>query len=257
MATVTPLKHRSVQDEVAPGEWRARVDLAAVYRLIAHFGWDDLINTHCSARVPGPDRHFLLNPFGLMFDEITASSLVKIDVDGNKVADSPYEVIPAGFTIHSAIHMAREDAHCVIHTHTIPGMAVSAQADGLLPLTQKALAFHGRLGYHDYEGIADDLDERQRLAGSLGPHRALILRNHGLMTCGRTMAEAFVIMRRLEHACQAQIAAQSGGAALVTPSAETCEHTARQFEASNEPAGVREWPALLRMLDRIDPSYAH
>ena len=164
----------SVRDQVSPEEWELRVDLAACYRLVALYGWDDGIFTHNSARVPGPEHHFLLNPYGFMFEEITASSLVKIDLDGNRVMDGPHGVIKAGFTIHSAVHMGRQDALCVMHTHTAAGMAVSAQKDGLLMLNQKSMAFHNRVGYHDFEGIADNLDERERLARDLGDHQALV-----------------------------------------------------------------------------------
>lgn len=245
----------SVREKVSTGEWRVRVDLAACYRLVAHFGWDDGLATHNSVRVPGTDDQFLINPYGLMFDEVTASSLVKVDMDGNTVLESPWGVNNAGFTIHSAVYMARPDAGAVIHTHTVAGMAVSAQRDGLLPLTQKSLRFYDRTAYHEYEGLALDLDERQRIAASLGAHKALILRNHGLLAVGATVREAFIVMRGLEFACQAQIAAQSGGAPLVTPPPEVCEHTARQFEANSDPGG-RDWPAFLRLLDRLDPSYA-
>lgn len=248
----------SLQHQVRPEEWQLRVDLAAAYRLIAHFGWDDLLFTHNSVRVPGPEHHFLINPFGLRFDEITASSLVKIDLDGNKVLPSAHDIIKAGFTIHSAIHMNRDDAQCVMHTHTTAGMAVAAQKHGLLMLSQKSMAFHDRLGYHDYEGVADDLDERERLARDLGPHRACILRNHGLLTVGETVAQAFFTMRRLQHACEVQLAALAGGAEVTVPSDEVCEHAARQLEANSDPQGrsVRYgWEALTRMLDDTDASY--
>lgn len=249
----------SLEGRVAPEEWQLRVDLAAAYRLIARFGWDDLLFTHSSARVSGPEHHFLINPFGLRFDEITASSLVKIDLDGEKVLPSAYEVIKPAFTIHSAIHMSREDAICVIHTHTTAGMAVAAQKHGLLMLNQKSMAFHDRLGYHDYEGVADDLDERERLARDLGPHRACILRNHGLLTCGASVAQAFLTMRRLQHACELQLAALAGGAEIVVPSDETCEHTARQLDksgAADSTATRSNWAALRRLLDDEDPGYA-
>jgi ribulose-5-phosphate 4-epimerase/fuculose-1-phosphate aldolase len=255
MDTTASAAAESVRDKVSAEEWQARVDLAACYRLVAHFGWDDGLATHNSVRVPGAEDHFLLNPRGLMFTEVTASNLVKVDLDGNRVMDTPYEVNGAGFIIHSAVHMARADAKCVMHTHTVAGMAVSAQRDGLLPLNQKSMRFYGRVGYHDYEGLADDLDERQRIVADLGAHGALILRNHGLLTVGKTVAGAFVVMRGLQLACEAQIAAQSGSAPLVTPPPEVCEHAARQFEANSEP-GARDWPALLRLLDRLDPSYA-
>ena len=255
MANVSALRTESVRDRVSEEEWAVRVDLAALYRLVTHFGWDDLIFTHHSARVPGPEDHFLINPFGLMFDEITASSLLKIDVDGKVVMESEYSYLDAGFAIHSAVHMARPDLTCVMHTHTVAGMAVAAQADGLLSINQKSMPFHRRIGYHDYEGIAGDLDERQRIAANMGTHKVVILRNHGLLAAGESVAEAFMIMRTLEEACKAQIAAQAGGGELVFPSDEVCEHTARQFEKFM-PLGGTVWTALRRMLDRQDPTYA-
>lgn len=247
----------SLRDQVSREEWQLRVDLAAAYRLIARFGWDDLLYTHSSARVPGPEHHFLINPFGLRFDEITASSLVKIDLDGNKVIPSPHEYIYAGFTIHSAVHMSREDALCVMHTHTTAGMAVSAQKHGLLMLNQKSMAFYNRLAYHDYEGIAEDLDERERLARDLGPHDACILRNHGLLTCGETVGQTFLLMRRLQHACEVQLAALAGGTEVIVPPPEVCEHAARQMAAGGaDSRAVRySWDALKRVLDAEDPSY--
>ena len=188
-----------------------RVDLAACYRLIAHYDMDDLFATHISARVPGPEEHFLLNPYGLLYTQITASNLVKVDLDGNIVGDTEYSINPAGFVIHSAVHAARPDAKCVLHTHTVAGMAVASLEEGLLPLTQKSMRFYNRIGYHDYEGVADDLDERTRLVASLGKHNALILRNHGLLTCGKTVAQAFLLMRNLEKSCKTQLAAMSIG----------------------------------------------
>jgi ribulose-5-phosphate 4-epimerase/fuculose-1-phosphate aldolase len=253
-------------------EWRLRRELAACYRLIAHFRMTDLIFTHISLRIPGPDHHFLINPYGLMFDEITASNLVKIDLDGNPVEPSPYPVNPAGFVIHSAIHGARDDAHCVLHTHTKAGCAVAAQKDGLLPLNQISLEFYGNTAYHDYEGIALDLDERERLVKDLGDKPVMILRNHGLLTVGRDAQQAFLRMYYLEKACEIQLAAQAVGTALVLPPKEVCEHTERQFNAptpTRKPAAQKSadgvlsdpdgydlsWAALLRLLDRIDPSY--
>lgn len=259
MSNVHALEWPSVKDRVSEEEWQMRVDLAACYRLVAHFGWDDLLFTHNSARVPGGDHHFLINPFGLRFDEITASSLIKIDCDGKKLMDSPFDYIEAGFTIHSAIHMNREDAVCVMHTHTQEGMAVSAQKDGLLMLNQKSLAFYNRIAYHEYEGVADDLDERDRLAADLGDLNAMILRNHGLMTVGPTIAHTFLLHRRLNEACELQLKAMSGGAELTIPSGQMCEHTARQFErayASGKSAEV-QWAALLRLLDDVSPDYAN
>jgi ribulose-5-phosphate 4-epimerase/fuculose-1-phosphate aldolase len=235
-------------------ERQMRIDLAACYRLIAHYDMDDLFATHISARVPGPEEHFLLNPYGLLYTQITASNLVKVDLDGSIVQDTEYSINPAGFVIHSAIHAARPDARCVIHTHTVAGMAVSVLEEGLLPLTQKSMRFYNRIGYHDYEGVADDLDERSRLVASLGQHNALILRNHGLLTCGGTVARAFFLMRNLEKSCKAQIAAMSTGAKLIKLSPNLMEHAANQFECGVD-GRANGWPALLTMLDGIDPSY--
>jgi ribulose-5-phosphate 4-epimerase/fuculose-1-phosphate aldolase len=250
--SVTRIGERSRWSEA---EWGTRVQLAACYRLVARYRMTDHIYTHISARVPGTTDQFLLNPYGLMFDEITASSLVKIDLEGRKIEDSPYGVNAAGFTIHSAIHGARHDVACVLHTHTRAGMAVASQKQGLLPLNQIALQFHNRLAYHDYEGIALDLEERPRLVQSLGDRRALVLRNHGLLTAGRTIPEAFSLMFYLERACEIQIAALAGGSALIIPPAEVCEKTARQYEEDGEPLGDQEWAAHIRALDREDGSY--
>ncbi|MBU0726619.1 MAG: class II aldolase/adducin family protein [Alphaproteobacteria bacterium] len=253
--TVTPLKQRSVREQVSAEEWAARVDLAACYRLVARMGWTDLIYTHISARVPGPEHHFLINPYGLMFDEVTASNLVKVDLDGQIVMETPYSFNPAGFTIHSAVHAAREDALCVLHTHTAAGMAVAAQVKGLLPISQHAMRFHDRISYHDYEGIALDLDERERLVGDLGTTYAMILRNHGLLTCGRSVAEAFTIMFYLQKACEAQVAALAGGGELKLVPDDVAEHAAQQFERGGEKSSNRPWQALLRTLEREDTSY--
>ena len=237
-------------------EWETRVQLAACYRLVARYRMTDLIYTHISARVPGAGDQFLLNPFGLMFEEVTASNLVKIDLEGRIVEESPYRVNAAGFTIHSAIHAARHDVLCVLHTHTRAGMAVSCQAQGLLPLNQISMQYYSRLAYHDYEGIALDHDERPRLVRDLGDKRSMILRNHGLLTAGRTIPEAFSLMFYLERACEIQIAALAGGAELVIPPPEVCEKAARQSEEENGgPIGDREWAAHIRMLDREDQSY--
>ncbi len=246
---------------IAPEEWAVRVDLAACYRLIAHFGWDDLILTHNSARVPGRSDQFLINPMGLMFDEITASNLIKIDLDGNRVEPSEYEPNYAGFVIHSAIYMGRPDVACVIHTHTEADIAVGALEEGLLPLSQWAMRFYNRLGYHDYEGVSLDLDERQRLQQSIGQHPVLVLRNHGLLATGRNVAEAFSYTYHFERSAAAQLkiqAAAAAGGRIVTPPAETCERQSALFaNYGNTPrlGGQREWPALLRLCDRLDPSY--
>jgi ribulose-5-phosphate 4-epimerase/fuculose-1-phosphate aldolase len=251
----SPLAMTSASKE-APDEWRTRVDLAACYRLLAHFRMTDLTYTHISARVPGADERFLLNAFGLLFEEVTASSLVTVNAAGAVLHDATgLGINPAGFVIHSAVHAARPDINCVLHTHTMAGMAVAAQEEGLLPLTQHAMRFHGRLGYHEYEGIALDQAERQRLARDLGPHSALILRNHGLLTCGSSIAEAFNLMYYLERACQAQVGALAGGRPLHMPSAEAMNMTARIFADAAGPAMSNDWRALLRMLDRIDASY--
>lgn len=249
----------SLEGKVSREEWRLRVDLAAVYRLIAIYGWDDLIFTHVSARVPGPEHHFLINPYGLLFHEITASSLVKIDVDGNKLEESPYPVNPAGFTIHSALHMCREDALCIIHLHTVDGVAVASQADGLLPLDQHAMMIAGDLAYHDYEGIALDLEERRRLEADIGREKHLmILRNHGTLAFGRTCADAFVRMYFLEKACSIQVRAQAGGAGIRWPDSSVIEKTAvTAAMAFDGLIGGLSWPALLRKLNRCDPNYRH
>ncbi len=243
---------------MAPGEWEARVDLAAAYRLVALYGWDDLIFTHLSARVPGPEHHFLINPYDMMFEEITASSLVKIDVDGQPVGASAHPVNPAGFTIHSAIHMARDDAQAVMHLHTPHGQAVSAMACGLLPHTQTAMIASHDVAYHEYEGIATDLEERERLVADLGPRHAMILRNHGTLTVGDSVASCFLRLYFLERACEAQVLMlAAGGDGLHTPPQGVEDKVARQ----SPPAGVGmlarglAWPALLRKLDRIDRSY--
>lgn len=249
---------QSLEGKVSEEEWKLRVDLAATYRLIALHGWDDMIFTHISARVPGPEHHFLINPYGLLFEEITASSLVKIDVDGHKVQESPYPVNPAGFTIHSALHMNRDDAHCIIHVHTDDGVAVSAQADGLLPLDQHAMMIAGDLAYHDYEGVALDLDERERLVHDIGNKNAMILRNHGTLTIGKNCPDAFLRMYYLERACTMQVRALSGGVKSNIPNQGVPEKTANQGAmAFDGLVGALAWPALLRKLDRIDPSYKH
>src|SRR5881275_3425589 len=249
-------KVANVPDQLSDAEWQARLDLAAAYRLVALCGWDDLIFTHISARVPGADHHFLLNPYGMMFDEITASSLVKVDPDGKKVLDSPYFINPAGFTIHSAVHAAREDALCVMHLHTDYGIAVSAQKHGLLPISQQAMFALSSLAYHEYEGLALDEEEKPRLVADLGDKKFMILRNHGLLTLGRTAAEAFLGMFLLERACKIQILAQSGGGELVKIPNDIIDRVASQMSAVTVGQGASlTWPGLLRKLDRIDPSY--
>jgi ribulose-5-phosphate 4-epimerase/fuculose-1-phosphate aldolase len=249
-------KTTSVRELVSSEEWQARVDLAAAYRLVAHYGWDDLIFTHISVRVPGPEHHFLINPYGMLFDEISASSLVKVGLDGKVMMDTPYFINPAGFTIHSAVHAAREDALCVMHLHTESGIAVSAQKGGLLPISQPSLICLTSLAYHDYEGLALDEDEKPRLVADLGTKTYLILRNHGLLTVGRTPADAFLAMFTLERACRIQILAQSGGGGLVLVREPIITRVSGQLEAVTVGLGAQlAWPGLLRKLDRIDPSY--
>src|SRR5258705_1217997 len=256
MSVANPKSSLNVRDQVSKDEWDARVNLAAAYRLVALYGWDDLVFTHISARVPGPEHHFLINPYGMMFDEITASSLVKVDLNGNIVMPSPYHINPAGFIIHSAVHAAREDALCVIHLHTDYGIAVSAQQDGLLPISQQALFAMSSLAYHDYEGLALNEEEKPRLVADLGSKTFLILRNHGLLTVGQTVADAFLSMFLLERACKIQILAQSGGAKLVPVPDDILDRVPAQVAMVTHGGGGRLiWPGLLRKLDRMDAGY--
>jgi ribulose-5-phosphate 4-epimerase/fuculose-1-phosphate aldolase len=247
----------SLRDKVSAEEWQARVDLAALYRLVAIHGWDDMIFTHISARIPGPDHHFLINPYGMFFGEITASSLVKIDLDGQILQDTPYFINPAGFTIHSAIHASREDAHFVMHLHSDQGVAVSAQTEGLLPISQHALIVMPHLAYHDYEGIALNLDERERLVADLGPEKKImLLRNHGTLSVGSTAAECWVGMFYLERACQQQVMALSAGrqGVLVAPEAAQAE-VRSQIGKGLGPIGSLAWPGCLRQIDRSLPGF--
>src|SRR5215470_3669318 len=245
-----------MRELVSAEEWQVRVDLAAAYRLVADYGWDDLVFTHISARVPGPEHHFLINPYGMMFDEITASSLVKVDLNGKIVMDSQYSINPAGFTIHSAVHAAREDALCVMHLHTDYGIAVSAQEQGLLPISQQSLFVLASLGYHDYEGLALNDEEKPRLVADLGRKTFLILRNHGLLTVGRTVANAFLSMFLLERACRIQILAQSGGGKLTPiPPEVLAQIPAQEMVVTKGGPGRLVWPGLLRKLDRMKASY--
>jgi len=245
------VKRSNVREQVSAEEWQVRVDLAAAYRLVADYGWDDLVFTHISARVPGPEHHFLINPYGMMFDEITASSLVKVDLNGKIVMDSEYSINPAGFTIHSAVHAAREDARCVMHLHTDYGIAVSAQEQGLLPISQQSLFVLASLGYHDYEGLALNDEEKPRLVADLGKKTFLILRNHGLLTVGPTVADAFLSMFLLERACRIQILAQSGGGELVPISKEIfAQIPAQEAVVTHGGGGRLVWPGLLRRLNR-------
>ncbi len=245
----------SMRDKVSETEWAARVELAAAYRLTAHFGWTHLINNHISLRVPGNEDQFLINPYGYLYEQITASSLLKIDVDGNVLQDTDFDVNQAGFVIHSAVHMARKDLHCVIHTHTAGGQAISALDCGLLPLNQGAMRYYKRVGYHDFEGIARDIDERDRLVADLGEHKVLILRNHGLLTAGVNVAEAFHLMYHLEKSCQTQMQVLASNMPYSLPSEEACEKAAKQFWRPNRIMGERDWPALMNFADKLDPSY--
>ena len=246
----------NVRELVSPEEWQVRVDLAAAYRLVADYGWDDLVFTHISARVPGPEHHFLINPYGMMFEEITASSLVKVDLNGRIVMESDYQINPAGFTIHSAVHAAREDALCVIHLHTDCGIAVSAQEAGLLPISQQSLFVLVSLGYHDYEGLALNDEEKPRLVADLGNKTFLILRNHGLLTVGPTVADAFLSMFLLERACRIQVLAQSGGGKLIpVPKEILAQIRAQEMIVTKGGPGRLVWPGLLRKLDRMGANY--
>lgn len=246
----------SKKDQVSAEEWQLRVDLAAAYRLIALYGWDDLIFTHISARIPGDDHHFLINPYGMMFDEITASSLVRVDQDGNKLDSDDFDINPAGFTIHSAIHAVREDVVCVMHTHTTEGVAVSAQQNGLLPLSQQSLFPLSNLAYHDYEGVALREDEKARLQADLGGNNFMILRNHGLLTTGGSIADAFLGMYIMQKACEVQIRALAGNQPL-TPIPDGIVDTIRQQaeQVTRGMGGKLAWPGLLRKLDRINAGF--
>ena len=248
--------NKTIREQVSDEEWDVRVNLAACYRLIAVHGWDDLVFTHVSASVPGSDEHFLINAYGLLFEEMTASCLVKIDLGGEKVLDSPYAVNPAGFMIHSAVHAAREDVGCVMHTHTRAGIAVSAQADGLLPISQTSLFPLVSLAYHDYEGVALNEDEKPRLVADLGGNNAMILRNHGLLTTGKSIADAFLMMYVLETACQIQVLAQSTAGELIQIAQPIIAGIQAQAEqVTRGLGGDLVWPALLRKLDRVDASF--
>ena len=245
-----------IQDMVSAEEWQLRVDLAACYRLVALYGWSDLIFTHISARIPGPEHHFLINPYGLMFDEITASSLVKVDMQCNKLIDSPYPVNPAGFVIHSAVHEVREDVQCVLHTHTRAGVAVSAQKNGVLPISQQSTFVLASLAYHGYEGVAFRDEEKPRLQADLGQANFLMLRNHGLLTCGKMIADAFLAMYTFEAACKIQIDAQAGGGELTQVHPQILTGVAQAMKVQTGGlGGAFVWPSLIRQLDRTDPSY--
>ena len=262
MSKTEILPLHSMKDRCSAEEWKARVDLAACYRLTAHYGMADMMANHISSRVPGEPDAFLINAYGMMYEEITASSLIKIDVDGNVIArpdfgDLDYGINKAGNVIHGAIHRARHDVACVIHTHTWAGMAVSALECGLLPITQTAMRF-ARIGYHDYQGVVLDAKEEASLLADLGDGEALILRNHGLLTVGRTVGEAFNWMHRLELSCRSQLAAMATGAKLNAVPPEVVEKTWLNYQPqTRRPYGVMEWPALLRMLDRMDPGFRY
>ena len=246
----------SLEQVVSAEEWKLRCDLAACYRLVAAYGWSDLVFTHISARIPGPEHHFLINPYGLMFDEMTASSLVKVDDECNKLQDSPFPVNPAGFVIHSAVHAVRADAGCVLHTHSRAGVAVSAQKCGVLPISQQSIFVLSSLAYHDYEGVALRDDEKPRLQADLGQASFLMLRNHGLLTVGRTVADAFTSMYTFENTCRIQIDAQAGGELIpIDPAIIQGASQAARTVTLGQGSGSLAWPALLRKLDRMDPSY--
>lgn len=239
----------------SPEERALREQLAAAYRIVAHFGWDDRTGTHISVRLPGPEHHFLINPYGYMFEEVTASSLVKIDLEGRPLEDTPYKVNPAGFTIHSAVHRARADALCVLHLHTRAGCAVAAQEGGLLPIHVYSILLQGRVGYHPFEGVAVNPDEQPRIVANLGRNDALILRNHGTLTVGNSIAVAFNWAYWLERACQIQIDAQAGGGALTMYDEQLASHMHNQMADNFSGFADMAWQALVRKMDRIDPSY--
>jgi ribulose-5-phosphate 4-epimerase/fuculose-1-phosphate aldolase len=244
------------RDHVSDAEWQVRVDLAAAYRMVAMFGWDDLVFTHISARVPGVEDQFLINPYGLMFEEITASSLLRVDAAGRKLDDSPFDVNPAGFVIHSAVHGARHDAGCVLHTHSLNGIAVSAQKGGVLPLSQQSIFVLSSLGYHDYEGVALNDEEKPRLVADLGERSFLMLRNHGLLTVGPTVADAFLSMYLFETVCTIQVRAQAGGGELVPVDPRIIAGARQQAAQVTRGLGAQlVWPGLLRRLDRRLPGY--
>lgn len=255
MAGAEPVR-KSLRNEISPEEWALRVDLAALYRLVALYGWDDMILTHISLRLPGPKTRFLINPFGVLFDEMNASSLVKIDIEGNAIDSSTDEINYPGFVIHGALHMAREDARCVLHLHTSDGVAVASQEHGLLPISQHAMMLCHDIGYHDYEGVVVEMDERERLVRDLGDKHAMILRNHGTLTVGRNCAEAFLRMYFLERACTMQVRAIAGGAKIHKAADAAVEKTfARAHAQLDGHFAAKAWPGLLRRLDRLDASY--
>lgn len=261
MAPDSLVREAPLSSSIDPAEWVVRVELAAAYRLVDHFGWTEQIYGHLTARVPGPEEHFLINPWGLNYDEVTASNLVKIDVDGNEVGHSGHPVNFAGFIIHSAIHMTRSQENLVVmHTHTRAGMAVAALEAGLLPISMFSTVFHNRIGYHEYEGASLYPDERERIVASLGPHKALVLRNHGLLVVGRTVADCFLRLYRLERACQIQVDAMAAGPLHPIPPAvadRSCNDLDSYQGMQDKPEGEIEFAALMRKLDRTDDSYKH
>jgi ribulose-5-phosphate 4-epimerase/fuculose-1-phosphate aldolase len=245
-----------LKDQVSAEEWQLRVDLAACYRLVAAYGWSDLIFTHISARIPGPEHHFLINPYGMLFEEITASSLIKIDQNGEKLSESPHPVNRAGFVIHSAVHAVREDAGCVLHTHTRAGVGVSAQAGGVLPISQQSTFVLASLAYHSYEGVALHDEEKPRLQADLGTANHLMLRNHGLLVVGSSIPEAFLLMYNFESTCQIQLAAQSGGTPLTQVDPRIIDGVGHAMRTQTSGlGGAFAWPALLRKLDRMGSDY--
>jgi ribulose-5-phosphate 4-epimerase/fuculose-1-phosphate aldolase len=255
-----PLRFKSLKGRVSAAEWQARLDCACAYRLVRHFGMDDLIYNHISARIPGTEE-FLLNPMGLLYDEICASALIKVDLGGNVLwqPEFPkglgYKFNPAGFVIHGAIHEAKPELHCVIHTHSLAGMAVSSLKKGLLPMTQTAMRF-AKVGYHDYEGVVLEMDERKRLLKNLGECEVMFLRNHGLLAVGKSVAEAFNNIYRIERACRAQLLAQAANDEILLPPLPTIEKTAKLYQpGTRRTMGLLEWPAMRRLADRLDPSY--
>lgn len=255
MATAASNIVSSLREQVSAEEWQTRIDLACAYRLVAHFGWDDIIFTHLSARIPGPEEHFLINPFGMMFEEVTASSLIKVDLHGNVMMATPYPINPAGFTIHSCVHEARPDIAAVMHTHTVAGIAVSILQDGLMPLSQTALGFYNAVRYHDYEGLALVEAEKARLAADLGDGNAMILRNHGLLTAADTIGQTFLALFMLQKACEAQLAAQATGQPLIHLPQTAADLVEQQTRSAFAIAGQMSWTALVRKMDRLDMGY--
>ena len=254
MQAVKAVEQTSVRQRVSDAEWQVRVELAAAYRLVAHYGWTHLINNHISVRVPGTEDQFLINPYGLLYEQVTASNLVKIDVDGNILDDTPYQVNRAGFVIHSAIHMARKDLHAILHTHTVAGQAVSALDCGLLMLNQSAMRYYNRVGYHEFEGVADDLGERERIVHDLGDNKCLIMKHHGLLTAGANVGEAFNLMYYLEKSCETQMMVLASNQPYSLPTEASCEKSAQIFWGNGR-VHDRDWPALMKLADQIDPSF--